>query len=276
MKYVAFFIAFMLITSASALLIDDTRVDSISPGESGSIIISLENDGSSDLEDVSVSLDLTNLPFSTVGTSSVTLDKIEEDESEDFYFEIRANSDAEIKDYNIPYIIEYEDKERKGTIGIRVIAVSNLDFTSSLDNPIEDEKSELTLRIINKGLGEVKFVTVRIYPEGYTLLSEDLVYIGNIDSDDFEDANFNIIINDRTPDLIATIEYQDIDNKKYEENVIIPLTIYSQEKAIQLGLKTKNNTPTIIISLVILVILFFVYRSIRKRLRKKRNNVSRE
>ena len=35
---------------------------------------------------------------------------------------------------------------------------------------------------MNKGIGEAKFVTVKIVPEGYTLPSEDSIYIGSINN----------------------------------------------------------------------------------------------
>ena len=52
------------------------------------------------------------------------------------------------------------------------------------------------MKIINSGFGDIKFVNVQIFPDGFILLGSANDYIGNVDSDDFESATFDVIFND--------------------------------------------------------------------------------
>jgi len=103
------------------------------------------------------------------------------------------------------------------------------------------------------------------------LLSEDSIYIGNIDSDDFETANFDIIINSVSPTLIATVNYYDIDNKQYSKQIALPLNVYTIEKAYELGIKSKSYTAFYVIIILIILIIWLVSRTIRKRIRKRKS-----
>lgn len=257
----------------SAVFIENTDSDIISPGKSGKIIILVENDFDYDIQDVSLSLDLTNTPFITIGSSEYSINEIQEDDNEEFVFTLAANINTKPGDYNIPYTLDYEEASsvKKGTIGVKVRAETNLNFISSLDNPIKGEKSTLSLKIVNKDLGEAKFVSVKLVPDGFTLLSEDSIYIGNIDSDDFETANFDTIINSVNPTLIATINYYDIDNKYYSKQIAIPLNVYTTERAYELGIKKRSNASYYIIIILIILLIWFVSRTIRKRIRKRKS-----
>ena len=49
---------------------------------------------------------------------------------------------------------------------------------------------------------------------------------------------------------------------------VFQIEVYTQEEAIALGLIQKSNTLTYVIILVVLIVVWFIYRSWRKR--KKR------
>jgi len=277
-KKVAFFVilaslVFFTAQIASAIFIESTESDIILPGKSGQLTILVENDLDYDIEDISLSLDLTNTPFITIGSSEDSVNEIQEDDYEKFIFTLGANINAKPGDYNIPYTLEYKDAPsiKKGTIGIKIRAETELNFISSLDNPIKGEKSKLSLKIVNKNLGEAKFVSVKLVPDGFTLLSEDSIYIGNIDSDDFETANFNIIINNISPTLIATINYYDLDNKHYSKQIALPLNVYTIEKAYELGIKKRSYVSYYISILFLIIIIWLISRAIRKKIRKRKS-----
>ena len=102
-------------------------------------------------------------------------------------------------------------------------------------------QSKINLKIVNKGLADARFVSVNLNPSGFTLLSEKEVYIGTVDSDDFETATFEVIFTSEKPKLTATVEYTDFDNSKKLDEVNLPTKVYTQEKAIELGIIQRNN-----------------------------------
>ena len=273
-------IAVLLLNLSSAVTVDFVETTPLAPGEEGTLRIGIENNLNDLAEDISISLDFRDAPFIPVGTSEFSVQELEEDDNEDFLFRIKASSNIIPGDYEIPYTLTYtvndERQEREGTIGIRVIANPELSFSVEIETPVQKRQSEISLKIINRGFSEARFLKVRILPEGFTLLSDDEVYVGEVDSDDFEIATFDAIFNTENPKLIAIVEYRDFENNEVRKNVNLPLTIYSEEKAIELGIIQKSNTLSYIIGAVVLIILFFVWRSFKKRRRMKRSRQNSE
>ena len=100
-------------------------------------------------------------------------------------------------------------------------------------------------------------------------MSSSSNYIGNIASDDFETSSFDVIFNEDKAKLIGVIEYKDFNNNDKTEIIDIPLKVYTKEEAINLGVIQNSKTPIYIGIVVILIILFFIYRTIRKRTKKR-------
>ena len=283
MKKVLFSLAILFILVASisltsALVIGSVSGDTVLPGQTTRISVEVENNLQNDVDEVSLSLDLSDLPLISIGSTEDSIDEIEEDEDENFGFRIKANSDVTPGDYNIPYTLKYKDSgdniTKTGTIGLQVTASTELSYSASSENSILKEKGKVTLKIINTGFADIKFVSVRLLPQGLTLLSESEEYIGTVDSDDFETATFEVIFNSRTARLNAQVEYKDFNNKRIIETVELPLTIYTQEKAIELGIKQKDMTLIYVLIVVILLILWFIWRAIKKRRRLRRSRAS--
>ena len=252
---------------ASALTINSVFADKISPGEQASLSI--------ELEDISVSLLLANLPFTPVGSSEYSIEELDEDDDETFTFKVKASNDIQPGDYTIPYTITYladnEKKEKKGSIGITITGSAELSFTISAENPVINEKGKINLKIINKGFAEARFVSIKVFPSGFTLLSESEDYIGEIDSDDFETSTFDVVFKDKNPIFTAIMEYTDFNNNKVKKTINLPIKVYETEEAIALGIKTKNNSVYYIISIVVIIIIWIIYRVIKKRSRIKRS-----
>lgn len=266
---------FLSLAFSSALVLESVDADVLAPGSEGSIDISIKNNLNDDIEQVSLSLDFTNLPFTSVGSSEDNVDDINEDDSEDFHFKIKAANDAKPGFYNIPYAITYKNQStpQKGTIGLRVSAKTELDYSVSTENPIVGQQGKISLKIINKGLGDARFVSVKIMPGDYTVLSDEQDYIGTVSSDDFETATFDVLFKKENADLNAVVEYRDLDNNKINKDINLPLEVYSEQRATELGIIKKNNTWLYIIPIVLVIAIWLVWRAIRKR---KRLNKSKE
>ncbi len=275
-KIISFILSFFLLLNvASAIVIKNVNIADLTPGSESQLRISIENDENADIEDVSLSLDFSDLPLSTIGSSEDTIDELEEDESKTFGYLLRASNNAKPGDYNIPYKIKYEDKTKEGTIGIRINAKTDLTFSLDSDNAIIGSKGKVTLKIINKGFADAKFVLVRVFPEGLTLLSEKEVYIGNVNSDDFETASFDVIFKSVNSKLNAIVDYKDFDNVQKTKNVDLSLKVYTTEEAIELGIVQKSKTPLYSSIIIVLIIIWLIWRAIKKRQRMK-NSISQE
>jgi hypothetical protein len=268
---------FLLIISIgfmSSILVD-ADYTTIYPGESGEIRIEVENNENFDIERVSVALILEELPFTSVGSSEKDLDNLDTDDDDSASFTLRASTDIIPGDYNIPYIVKYVNEsnnsiifEKTGTFGLRVSARTDVDFSVEVrENAIVGQKGRVSLEIINKGLGEIKSVSVQIFPQGFELLSKDKIFVGTIGADDSDTATFEVVYKTSSPTLSARVDYKDFDNNGQTEVVNLPVNVYTREQALSLGL-IQNPDYTIYIVLGVLVVAFFIYR----RIRKKRKN----
>lgn len=291
----ALFIVLSL-ASINALVIDSVKMypKEIAPGETATITIGLENDGDNDITNVAVVLDLTgviesnvpgvpstvfDVPFAPYESSSEhSFDEIEEDETDYAEFEIIALNDAKSGVYKIPlkisYIEEGELKTRNSLIGITVNSEPVIGVNVEDVLLLKPQENSLDIKVINKGLSDVRFLEVEVGTSTYfDVLSNKQVYIGDIDSDDFDSADFKIYFKSNAPTTFTipiSITYKDAVNNKYNEDFDIQVKVYTKERAIELGLIEKNNTTLYAGVVIGLIILYIIYRKLKKRKKLKK------
>jgi hypothetical protein len=268
----AVFMLVLALSLTSAMVVKSVEADNFQPGSEQDISLEIKNTLNEDAEDVSLTLDLTGLPFSIIGSED-NPDEISEDDNENFDFTIKAANSAKAGDYTIPYVITYNlgsnisQSSKTGTFTLTVEAEPELVYSINADNAIVGSKGKITLKIINKGLGDAKFVSVTLIPSGYTLLSGENVYIGTIDSDDSQNENFDVIFTQQNPTLTAQVEYRDFNNRLVTNTINLPVTVYTQEQALKLGITSPNNTGTYVIIGIVGFIGWMIVRKVRKKKR---------
>jgi hypothetical protein len=160
------------------------------------------------------------------------------------------------------------------SFGIRVSAKTEIDFSVDLrDNAIVGREGRVSLEIINRGLGEIKSVSVLILPNGFELLSKNKVFVGTVDADDTDLATFDVIYKTANPMFSATVEYKDFDNNEHIETINIPFKVYTEKKALELGIIKKSNRLTYVLSAGVVVLAWLVWRRIKKRRKNKNKGV---
>jgi len=264
---------FISLSFISAISVNADYI-SVYPGEEGKISVDIKNNENFDMESVSLELNLDKIPFITIGSSERNIDEINENDKESVLFTLKPSTAAVPGDYEIPYTIKYTNVNtgnsatKTGSFGLRVNAKTELDFVVESKTNVIGQKGKISLKIINKGLGEVKFVSVKVFPQGYDLLSTDTVYIGNIASDDSDTASFDAYFKTLSPSISAKITYKDMDNKEQSKTITIPVNVYTREKALELGIIQKDNSVFYFIVAIVLIILWMIYRKIKKRNKK--------
>jgi len=287
------FLLVLTLSFASAVVVDAEYI-TIFPGEPGTLELEIENNENFDIEDVSIALELgarpisnnlgivigetEALPFTIVGSSEKDIDDIDEDDEETKSFTIRAFSDINPGDYNIPYVLKYtnaEDSnfsfEKTGSFGLRVSAKTELDFALEIrDNAIVGEEGRISLEVINKGLGEIKSLSVQIFPSGFELLSKDKVFVGTVSADDTDLASFDVIYKSGSPIFSAKVTYKDFDNVEQTETLNLFFKAYTREEALEIGLINKSNTKLYSGIVLVLFVVWFFWRRRKKKKRKDR------
>jgi len=192
--------------------------------------------------------------------------------SQDLDFDLIALPTAEAGVYKIPVRIIYFDEFSRSynltsMISLTVSAYPFLDINIDKNTLIENSKSTVSVKFVNRGLTSIKFLNVKLMNSNfYSILSADNFYIGNVNVDDYQTLDFDLVA--KAPGnliLPLMISYKDANNKDYISTVNLNTKVYSASEAKQLGLIQSSNLSFIfvIIFLIIGLILYFKYR--RKR-----------
>lgn len=259
---------------SSALVIKSIDTPEISPGEDGDIIVKIENNLNNAIEEIYFSIDTRSSPFSLRSSSSeVFIDELDEGEDTNFAFKIRASPTATPGDYNIPYALSYKglSQPRTGIMSVRIKGSPELEITKFADKAVLGSEGKLTFKIVNKGLAEARYVSFKLVPIGISVLSENDVYIGDIRANDFETVSFNVKYESLSPVIVALVEYRDFNNEPKKLTFKDTLNVYTQEEALKLGIIKKNNTTLYIALLLAIIVILFIWRAIKKRIRRKRS-----
>lgn len=270
-----------LLNFASAVTIKDvsSSPSEVAPGETFSATLEIENIFSYDVANLNVKLDLSQSPFAPYQSSSEKfVDELQSDDEEKFTFKLIVLPETASGIYKLPVEITYEDdneenKTKKETISLTVN--SNPELKISLEDSvtlIKGKENEISIRVVNSGLADVKFVYLTIGDSmGVKILSEKEQYIGDIDSDDFDNVKYQSYISETSSNLVnlpVTLKYKDATNKEFTETKTISLRTYSQKEAQNLGLVAKPSYTLYIIAGIIIV-GYSIYRWRRKRRLRK-------
>ncbi|MBR9699636.1 hypothetical protein GOV09_04225 [Candidatus Woesearchaeota archaeon] len=268
-----------------------TTPQTITPGSTTKVSFRLENLAESLLKDIKLSLEVysvfattttittAELPFTPIGSGNEkTLRSIGAREAKDVVFDLFTDADAESKVYKVPYILTYTDEPgnnftRSGVVGLIVDAEPDLSVSIEDTQILSDgAKGTVSIKFVNKGFSDVKFLNVILKEtKEFDVLSNQEVYVGNLDSDDFESAEFDLLVQkggsgDMT--LPLQIDYRDANGQLFEKDIDLILPLYSGKELKKRTDDGGNTFGGILIVLVIVAVGIFVYRKYRKK--KKR------
>ncbi len=247
----------------------------IKPGEMSKVDINLKNLALSFIKDIKVRLNLNGVPFASIGsTNRKIIKEMGADSEATVSFNLMAEPDADSKLYNIPIEIEFLDRlgtvyAKNETVGLIIGAEPDLSvIIDSSEIYSSGGTGEVTIKFVNKGVTDVKFLNIVLKDGEYKIISPKEVYVGNIDSDDYETADFKLTLNKvKGNEVILSIlvEYKDANNNEYSKNIELPLKLYSASEAKAIGAKNGNSTVGIFIVIVIVAVGFFIYRRWKKK-----------
>ncbi len=258
-----------------------TTPEITAPGEKTKLSIGLKNYATSLLRNIKVTLNLDSttsgaMPFSPIGsTNEKIFTLLEPGGNLPVEFSLLVDPDAQSKVYKIPVKFQYSDilnKNYSKTLSVSVVVGSVPDIAVYIDSTkvyTPGDTGEVTVKIVNKGLNDIKFLNANLdKADGYKLLSPAGVYVGNIDSDDYETVDYKIGVDRKKAEKVTfplTIEYKDATNQNYKKSVTLEMPLYTSYEAKRLGLVESSNGLIIIIILIAAVAGFFGYRSWKKR-----------
>jgi hypothetical protein len=167
--------------------------------------------------------------------------------------------------YALMLLISYTDTlgnslTRNETIGVPVFSKPSYDIN------VEESKAytagstgDVVISISDTGASQIKYLVLELTgTSSYELVSSGKVYVGNLESNDFQTASFKIHLNGNaatTTPLALKLTYKDDYNMPYSETVQLPLRVYTNAEAKAYGLVPSANMTTMLISITIQVLL---------------------
>ncbi|MGV8141791.1 MAG: COG1361 S-layer family protein [Candidatus Woesearchaeota archaeon] len=271
-------------TRDSTLSIESVEMtpSEISPGSDGILTITVKNTAPSSMTDLNMKLQLqaiigstlVDLPFAPLDSGlERRVFRLESGQITEFTYTLRAYPDAASRVYKIPFVLTYYDSlgnvnNKTDYIGVIVNGVPDISMLiDKTDLTMQKRTGTITLKTINKGVSDIKFLNVILQKsDDYELLSNsDTTYIGNLVSDDYQTAEYNINILSKEDSITVpvTIQYRDSNNKYYEEKFDVELNLIDSKK---LGGNGKGGAAWVILILVIVVIggIWYYRRAHRK------------
>src|SRR3989344_2603544 len=157
-------LAIPLVSAQVAVQSFSASPEKVLPGDHVELKITLENVGNDDVRDVLVALDLSQVPFAPLRSSSEKIiDRIRDGDEETVLFELVALPDASSQIYKIPVRISYNETSKSSLISLEVSAEAKLDVIMDDSEIIKvNDQGAVTLKFINNGLTQIKFLKVTL------------------------------------------------------------------------------------------------------------------
>lgn len=261
--------------------IDSVETDPVRilPGEDAKLYINIENSGVSTLNDIVVKLNLSG-PFNLLFTTNERrISSLAPGGEVKVEYNIITTSDAESKPYSFPLTIEYFDETgskfaRDNIIGILVYAPPQYEFNlEDSDVLAYGGKSKITISLSNIAPSNIRFLSTTLLDgEQYKVISNPKKYLGNLEPDDFETAEYEIYVNNclfschNKLTLNLQLDYKDDYNKEFSVKEEFSVPAYKKRELKSLGLSDKNGKAT---TITIILLIIFIYLTIQHYRRER-------
>jgi hypothetical protein len=273
-----------------------TQPKYIEPGKEGILIINITNFGDSLIKDITLKLDLTlsslsqtqlsllssagfQVPFSPIDTSTEQkIRNIMPSETKQFVFKIMTSSTAASNVYKIPIIITYYDVDNKKYETqdlISLLVGGKPELRASIEKSdvlFKNQKGKITIKIVNSGKIDAKFTELFLEDgKNFVVLSNKYDYIGDIDSDDYETAEFTIFVENANNylELPVKMKFEDPLGNKYEHTETLNLKLYTPQEARKYKLVGISKVIGFLIFIIITTVGYFIYKRRRHKQKKQ-------
>lgn len=248
---------------ASSVVIEETKTvpERVAPGETAEVGMKIRNNGNTYIEDMTITLSLQNTTeIAPIKTSNeVIIRNIKGGESTQANFSLIVAPDAAVKVYKIPVTLKYTDQrnnqyEKNTYVSLVVDAepeyVLNIEESDVYE---EGVAGNIVVSLSNIGVANINYATLTLEEaEEYIVLSSNTVYLGNLESDDYETAQFKIYAKEYVEDLPLKFRlvYKDAFNKNYDEEITLTTKMFTSWEAKRYGLSENGMGFTTVLILL--------------------------
>ena len=275
-------------TSDTILQVMDitTEPEDVVPGQVSELKIKIKNLGDSFIKDVVVMLNMSDIDMATIGSiREQIIPMVDGGEEIEVLFDILPSPSIGLEALKIPITLKFKDNlnteySQAGTFGLMIN--SPIEYVLGLDNSEIKTKGgngDVSVKISNPGLNNIKLLTMELKPSPqYEILSSSKIYVGNVDSDDFETVTYKLHVNNEEDKddegqekdvmLRLLLTYKDDYNNEFNIEEELQLPTFSSGDAKKYGLvQSKGNGGTIFFIIIIVGggAWYYFYRKKKKK-----------
>ena len=265
----------------SSIIIETSTYDPApaEPGKYLDLYVTIKNNGGKSAKNIAVIAE-NRYPFNVVDSIDNEIKELVNGREKLIRYKIYVSEDVLSGEYNLPikvcsdkdcdYILKESNVEISVNAGSTPIMEIGLD---DYDLITPGSLNDIIITSVNKGKQGIQFLTIDLKnTDEYTVISTPRKYMGELLTDDFERETYTIFVseeikNSKSIELDLSVEYSDMNYKKYNENEKLSINVYTEKDAQKIGLAQRSNGAIYLI--LFLIISFFTYRHYRRK--KKRN-----
>ncbi|MFB6181030.1 MAG: COG1361 S-layer family protein [Candidatus Nanohalobium sp.] len=235
--------------------------EKVVPGTSRTMNFTLENTANTYFRNIELSANPSaETPVVVLGTSKENVARIGPDESKTVSFRLAVDESADNGVYSIPVGLSYETEagakiQKDESTGIVVGGRPQIELGVNNGGTIPaGSTGTATLRFVNRGEGTAKFTKIEVESgEGYSILSGDSVYLGDMNPDDYQTTELNVHADKEadTAEIPVEITYQENEKEKTVTKTAEINVLNSTEQS----LYTESGGSPILPAAVIIILL---------------------
>ncbi|MFT4313439.1 MAG: COG1361 S-layer family protein [Candidatus Woesearchaeota archaeon] len=266
-------------TQRGLVQVNSVQVEPENPqvGSQFTLRIGVENLGNNFIQNVQVNMNTDESGIRPIGSSNKRIiSQIHGQETRMLDFTYFIDAQADVGVHQIPVSISYvdsrgEERELETKIGVPINAepsyVINIQNT---DIVVSGTRGRVTVSVSNTGQSSLNFAYLTLQEtEDYVILNSPNSYLGNLLSDDFETAQFEIYAHNtdaESIDLQFALSYRDSFYTQFTDEFSLPLRLFDRETAQNVGLlPTQGRGGLIFFGLLIIGIVAFVWYRKKKK-----------
>ncbi len=250
-------------TKNTVISIENVTFLTLMPGQEGWLNLTIRNIGDEILRYIQIAPDFSDLPVYPISSSEKEIYQLLPGREEKVSFKVISDYDAECQIFALPISISYYDTlgnqyTKSYKIGFRIDAKPEIEIIPT-SKTLNFGENLIEFKVVNKGLAKVK--ALMVYVNSSLITSTNPYYVGEIDSDDYEIATFQMPIKNIADKVTLNVKVSYLDCSNTQHMITKSFTykvIYKEE----------SYFSVIILLVIIALVVFYFYRQ-RYRKRKR-------
>jgi hypothetical protein len=243
------------------------------PGKSGEIKVGITNYAKFTMRNVKLTLPTSATSFTGFDSGADRfISSIGPGQTVYETFKVLVSGSATSKVQDTAITMTYEDEigtSYSKTINVGLIINEHPQYLVNVEESTifyQGQTGNVVFSIANTGTSEMKFAILELLPaddEEYEIISAPKVYVGNLESDDYETITYKVHVNsvEESVPFKLQLSYKDTINAEYNDNIVLHYKVYSKSKAASYGLAVVPGIGSYMMYLMVfvLVIVFTIF-----------------